>query len=466
MTVLVQTPDTRVAERDYILDVLLGEFLGLPWHHEPGEREDVRITLGDRPGEIRLPDALFSVPEQDWLTPGTMPKRPLPLWDAAELSPDITLVGANVPVLYGDEYPHVRRESDRITLPLDIFGSAFFMLSRYEELVTADRDEHDRFPAGASVAFQEGFLDRPIVDEYVEILWAAMQALWPGLERKAKERRSFVTCDVDSAMAFRGGWCEVFRCVGDDLVERRSPGLAGRSVRSAWRVRRGDLSADPDWAGLEWIMEANERAGNRVAFYFIPEVTNARNDRQVSLDDPQIRTLLRDIHERGHEIGIHPGYDTYRHPSQMAASVTTLRRVLDEEGIYQPEMGVRQHFLRWETPTTARLLEANGLDYDTTLSYADRPGFRCGTCREYPLYDLKRRETLRLRERPLILMECSVIARRHLGMGYSDEALDYMVRYRDTCRRFGGDFTLLWHNSHLRSPQDKRFYRTLIGASE
>lgn len=75
----------------------------------------------------------------------------------------------------------------------------------------------------------------------------------------------------------------------------------------------------------------------------------------------------------------------------MARSVATLRRGRAEEGIDQPVLGDRQHFLRWETSTTARLWDANGLDYDSTLSCADRPGFRCGTCREYPLYDLHER---------------------------------------------------------------------------
>lgn len=44
--------------------------------------------------------------------------------------------------------------------------------------------DHDRFPATASLAYRAGFLDRPQIDEYLEILWAAMRRLWPGLQRK------------------------------------------------------------------------------------------------------------------------------------------------------------------------------------------------------------------------------------------------------------------------------------------
>jgi hypothetical protein len=82
------------------------------------------------------------------------------------------------------------------------------------------------------------------------------------------------------------------------------------------------------------------------------------------------------------------------------------------------------------------------------------PAARIGT--KALLDDLQQRRPLRLRERPLIVMECSVIAERSLGLGYSDEALALMQRYRDTCRRFSGDFTLLWHNSHLESESETR----------
>jgi|AACY02.3.fsa_nt_gi hypothetical protein len=36
-----------------------------------------------------------------------------------------------------------------------------------------------------------------------------------------------------------------------------------------------------------------------------------------------------------------------------------------------------------------------------------------------------------------------------------------MRRYRDTCHRLNGDFVLLWHNSHLDTEADRRFYRAL-----
>jgi hypothetical protein len=267
---------------------------------------------------------------------------------------------------------------------------------------------------------------------------------------------------VDNPFRFDGSLRQTVRRVGGDLLKRRSPSNAARTVVGTWFARKGDYHLDPHRNGLDYIMDVNEQADRSVAFYFIAEKTDPRFDKPVSLDDPRMRHLLKEIHLRGHEIGLHPGYNTYRHPDAMSRSATTLRRVMAEEGIEQELIGGRQHYLRWETRKTPRLFDENGLDYDSTLTYADRPGFRCGTAREYQLYDLERRCTLSVRERPLIVMECSVIAKQYMALGYSDDAVALMEYYRDICYRFAANFTLLWHNSHLDSEADRRFYRRLV----
>jgi len=464
--VIIETPASAERESSYTLGVVMDEWLGLSWRQTRSAHGDVCIRITNQPGEIRLPNTFFTHIEAHWLDPASLPDLPLRRWSTQDLSSEILLANAEVPVLFGDSDPRVEQSGAergvRIRLPIDILGSAFFMLSRYEEAVLACRDEHDRFPASASLAHREGFLDRPIVDEYVEILWTAMKRLWPGLERRPRHSRTIVSCDVDRGFQFDGSLKGMPRRFAGDLLKRRAPAVAGRNALAAIEARWGRHARDPYRLGLEYIMQVNERAGHPAAFYFIPEKTHPEFDKPVGLDDPRMRALFREIHGRGHEIGIHPGYNTYKHPEAMARSVQTLRRVLDEEGIQQSQLGGRQHYLRWETPTTARLWDENNLDYDSTLSFADRPGFRCGTCREYPLYDLHRRRSLRVRERPLIVMECSVFAAKYLGLSYNDEAQTKIRHYRDTCHRFGGSFTLLWHNTQLQTRNQTELYIALI----
>src|SRR5205823_4239631 len=76
-------------------------------------------------------------------------------------------------------------------------GGAFFLLTRYEEEVLTERDEHGRFPAALSLAARERFLDRPLVNEYAELLWRELRLLWPRLDRRRREFRLLPSHDVD-----------------------------------------------------------------------------------------------------------------------------------------------------------------------------------------------------------------------------------------------------------------------------
>jgi peptidoglycan/xylan/chitin deacetylase (PgdA/CDA1 family) len=169
--------------------------------------------------------------------------------------------------------------------------------------------------------------------------------------------------------------------------------------------------------------------------------------------------MMRRIASRGHEIGIHPGYETYRNVKKIISGKRKLQNVLSEEGIAQKIVGGRQHYLRWTT-TTPALWDAAGLEYDSTLGYGEHTGFKCGTCREYRMYDLHRRRELQLMQRPLICMECSVIF--DMGYGVSDLAFDKMEMMKNAAKRFNGNFTLLWHNSNFESETAKKIYQELI----
>ncbi len=80
-------------------------------------------------------------------------------------------------------------------------------------------------------------------------------------------------------------------------------------------------------------MDVNERAGNRVAFYFIA-YGNHPLDAQYRMDWPVIRWLLRRIHDRSHEIGLHPSYTSYSDSERTATEVKILRVAMQAEGIH------------------------------------------------------------------------------------------------------------------------------------
>ena len=116
--------------------------------------------------------------------------------------------------------------------------------------------------------------------------------------------------------------------------------------------------------------------------------------------------------------------------------------------------------LRWEAPTTWQAWEDAGLDYDAT-GFANRIGFRCGVCYEYQVFNPRTRAVLRLRERPLVVMEDSALGKRYMGLT-CEQAGREIGRLKERCKLFDGDFVLLWHNTRLVDEHERELYRSVL----
>ncbi len=384
-------------------------------------------------------------------------------WDATREGWD-PAVDAPLPApgLAGVFGPLIERTAFGYRLHYDILGLAYWMLTRQEEVGRCDLDVHGRFPATASHACRHGYLERPIVDEWLHVLGQVMRKLWPGLPLTTHQYSLRVSHDVD--MPSRYG----FIPAGTMLRRMAADVLKHRDFRSAltaprfWHGTRAALHPDDPANTFDWIMRLSEHHGIASAFYFICGRTHPTRDADYEPEHPAIRHLMRNIHARGHELGLHPSYNTYRAPASLAHEASRLKRICAEEGIHQESWGGRMHFLRWEQPTTLRYWEEAGMDYDSTLGYADRPGFRCGTCFEYPAFDPVDRRALKLRVRPLVAMECSIMAQRYMNLGTGDAARAKFTELADRCKAVGGAFTLLWHNSELSTAAQRALYRDVL----
>jgi hypothetical protein len=453
------------AERAYIFDVLLREFLGLEFVAISEVRDDVSISWQDTATELRVKDVFFQTLAADWLKKQSLPELPLTQWQL----PELFIASGNstwntLPVLFGKSLTSGSffvRHDNSIDLGLDIFGSAFFMLTRYEETCSPRLDEFSRFPACASIAVRGGFLERPIVNEYLEIFWSCLQALRPGMVRKTREYRLDLSHDVDRIFDTRGeDWSVVLKNASGDIVKRRDIALAARRIYSKARSGGGDFRHEP-CNTFDFIMDCSEQYGIRSAFYFIVHQGAEELDGDYAIDMPWVRSMLRHIHARGHELGLHGSYISYDDPAQIAAEFQRIQTIAEEEGIHQSSWGGRQHYLRWDAGTTWQGWEDAGLAYDSTLAFPEAVGFRSGTCYEYPAFNLLSRCALKLYERPLVIMETSLFSEHYMNLS-ADDALETIDRLSSLCRRFDGSFTLLWHNDNLVQARQKKLYRNAL----
>jgi hypothetical protein len=360
--------------------------------------------------------------------------------------------------------PLIEQTQTGFRIHYNVLALTYWMLSRQEEIGRTDVDGHGRFSAMSSHAFKHGYLEQPVVDEWLHVLAQVIQKVWPALPLKQHRFSMKVSHDVDRPSRYCfGSLARTFRAMAGDVFKR---GDLKAALLGPW-VRlnsKATLHAADPANTFSWIMDVSERHGLRSAFYFICGRTEESKDADYELDHPAIRDLMRRIYLRGHEVGLHPSYNSYQTPKTIVSEAARLLRVAHEEGIEQSEWGGRMHFLRWEHPTTLNAWEQAGMTYDSSLSYADRPGFRCGTCFEYPAFDPVGQQVLRLRIRPLIAMECTVMAQCYLGLGTGAAAFTKFHELKNACKTVNGCFTLLWHNSEFDSAAKRSMYESVIQA--
>lgn len=327
------------------------------------------------------------------------------------------------------------RAPGKLVFHADILAATIFMLSRWEEQGNNVRDAFGRFPAEASVAHQQGFLELPIVDMYGLILRAWLQYLRPGWHGNLPTFRVNLTHDVDFIQPFPTPYAAVRKIAGD-VLKRRSLKQATRNANQAVRqLLAPDTTAYLQ--SLDLLSDLSLQHGLRSTFYFMASEPSPE-DTGYSLNSPLAQKRLRFIKSCGFEIGLHAGYYTFRNPDKLRTEKARLEKVLEA-----PVQGGRQHYLRFQAPDTWRHWEQASFQYDSTLCYAQRNGFRCGTCHPYTPFDIEQDNELALKEIPLIVMDRTLLSYTQLS---EEEAEDEVLKLARRCQSAHGTFTLLWHN--------------------
>ena len=445
------------SERLKWMEQLLAERFGQNWQISY-DNGNLMLRLTSQPGRV-----VFDRLEPSFMQTGRPQKLSCEWWQIEY--PWQSVLGEPrlpAPSTKSLQQPLIDLAEDIAKCHYDILGLAFWAMNRLEEVGGDVLDEHQRFQASESHAVKYSYLDRPLVDEWLYVLGQVIQKQWPQIELKKHQFQVVLSHDVDrpSRYGFRSVK-GLIRAIGGDVVRRWDI----KSLLVAPWVRLNTKHQLHPWDTFntfDWIMDQSEKIGVKSTFNFICTSQLGAHEPDYKLEHPAIRSLIRNIYSRGHLIGLHPSYSCYLNPEKIQLEFERLKKICQEEGVEQSVWGGRMHYLRWSQPRTLAAWDACGLDYDSTLSFADQPGFRCGSCFEYATYDVIKEIMLSVREKPLIAMEASVLSPNYMGVKSTVEAVQIFNSLKDKCRKLGGDFNLLWHNTELVTQQRRLMYRCSI----
>lgn len=326
----------------------------------------------------------------------------------------------------------------------DLIGATWRLLSLLDEaqVPSAGRDEAGAFVTDDLPMARRASLDQPFAEWHAAILLRRLAQggvrLGPPVDRwpAGKAYAVLVTHDADGPRLQQPG--ELAKALGKAVI--RGSGSEGRAFLAGVRTR---LLREPDpYFGFEGWAHAERELGLRSAFYLYVRSAMPRHARDplYVIDRHPRWNVLRRLADDGWELAVHAGI-------RAAESADGLREERERltELVGRPVVGLRHHYWRldWRSPaTTFERQLAAGYEYDASMAWRDRPGFRAGTSLPYFPPGRSGDRPLPLVELPTCLMDGHLFEYQRLDVNAAIASADHL---RQRVAHAGGVFNIDWH---------------------
>ncbi len=318
-------------------------------------------------------------------------------------------------------------------LPFDPFAASFFLLSRYEECLPHIRDNYDRFEAKESIAYQQDFLKKPVINIWVKKIKELLKERFPSLKFKENSYQYLSTIDIDNAYAFkRKGLLRTVGAFGKDILSFNMPQLKDRI-----KVLAGSLQDPYDTYDYQFSLQ--EKYKFRPVYFFLLADYDV-NDKNVPHHNRKFQSLIKSIADRA-EVGIHPSFNSNKNADKIELEIDRLSDIVHREITKS-----RQHFLILHFPKTYRNLIDLDITDEYSMGYAQETGFRAGICTPFNYYDLDLEAATKLIIHPFTVMDATL---KYYMKFTPDDAIEHVKQMVQEVKAVDGTFISLWHNETL-----------------
>ncbi|MFI5451786.1 polysaccharide deacetylase family protein [Pedobacter sp. UC225_61] len=346
--------------------------------------------------------------------------------------------------LFGDQKVPFPVENG--ALPFDIFAASFYFLSRYEEYLPFEADEHQRYPATQSLQYKLDVLKIPVIDSWALLLKNILLKKFPTLTFRKRKFEFIPTIDVDRAYHFRSSG------ILKNTVRFFKAALKLNTEKIANLISTG-LGQDDPFDTYEYLADIHAQYNLRAIFFFLlAKQGHEEFDQNIDPEDEVFKNLISNVSQIA-QIGLHPSY----------ASTTETKKISEElvrlQEIAQKRIDTsRQHFLKLSFPQTYLQLIKAGINHDYSMGYASQIGFRAGTCTSFFWYDLQLEKQTHLKIHPFAVMD--VTLQQYLKLNPL-EAISKIEELILSVKLVDGTFCSLWHNESLSETGKWKGWKTV-----
>lgn len=332
-----------------------------------------------------------------------------------------------------DGVPCFFSSGEKSSIPFDIFSASFFLLSRYEEYLPHVKDSVGRFPVKESLAYQNNFLELPVVDLWAYKLLDALKERFPdiGASERTYSFTSIINVTTSHCYAMRG----FVRSLGGVFIDLGSFRL--KNIVKRFSVLLG-FSKDP-YDNFYELVEIHKKLPIKTMFFF-QFAKHSAHDKNISPNNNKFRYLIKSVAD----------YSVVSLSTSFLSS--TNKSVLKEEKkqlgnlINKPINYSRLRYNRVSVPTTYRNLVETEFTDDFSMGYTHEIGFRAGTCTPFHFYDINMEVRQPLKVHPFTVHDYAL-----MNYGNKEEVFEKMDKVYQWVKQVNGNLVIVFSNELLGS---------------
>lgn len=299
-----------------------------------------------------------------------------------------------------------RTGDDKYDLPFDIFSASFFLLSRYEEYY-GEKDELSRFKKESSLAYKNGFLDRPLVDEWAYMLESMLVRKLKYKPAEKGEFRMHSSVAIDNFYKYR------YNSITLSIVSLIKKLFTGQFKSFIHQLRvRLFLEKDP-YDNFDKILSFHNHTTLNPTF-FVMIKKGRRCCHNIYTTFSKLRKNLR----RNYTTGLHPSIGTYNNTKKARKELRKLEKHIVKQRV---DTNMYDKFA-FSLPVGYETLLKIGITDDYSMAYHDAIGFRASTCTPFRFYDIKHESKTRLMVHNLAITDMALKA-----MGVHHNAIEAAI---------------------------------------
>jgi hypothetical protein len=343
--------------------------------------------------------------------------------------------GAKVPLLFLEE-------TNAKHVPLsDIVATSFFFLSDWQTYTAVSRDQHGRLPYNKFIQAKLGCSDVPIVDVYARILFDAIQTHKPAIKSdnfwNGKKFAAVITHDFDRIRKNTPGiyfrdYVEIPMFNKLNLPPKERIKRLNTSVKALFTLKDGYRES------IRKILSYHKSHDSKPTVLLKSILKRHPNDAKDYLNDVFMDEILSSVKNLNGEIGLHSSYDAGYDESLFQNEKKQL-----EKRVEKLIVSHRHHYLRYNQSIGLDIAIKSGILADSTLGWAEAPGYRTGTALPHFVFDNQNNTATQLLQIPLTLMDMQFSKYMETSAA---AGVDFASKQVNTAEEFGG--LVVWNFHH------------------